>query len=129
MIVEKLAELGVDEICWLKTRFGQAQPPDDSRSLAWAISALEQSRGVWLTELSGIVGFNDLTEPILVADPAGMAFKATGETGYTLVIGPEGGFHPDEVPDNAVRISLSDRILRTETAAIVGAATVLSHLR
>ncbi|MBP6015781.1 MAG: 16S rRNA (uracil(1498)-N(3))-methyltransferase [Candidatus Promineofilum sp.] len=50
----------------------------------------------------------------------------------TLFIGPEGGYEPDEIRAaeswGAVPVSLGRRILRTETAAVVGAALVLHEL-
>jgi 16S rRNA (uracil1498-N3)-methyltransferase len=43
-----------------------------------------------------------------------------------LLVGPEGGFSPEEVEDvrgmGFLPVSVGPRILRTETAAIVGAA-------
>ena len=55
---------------------------------------------------------------------------AVGE--IALFIGPEGGYDEEEVRQaeswGAVPVSLGGRILRTETAAIVGAALVLHHL-
>ena len=47
-LVEKLTELGVSEVWWLATRFGQVPAPSDDRVRSWAVSALEQSRGTWL---------------------------------------------------------------------------------
>ncbi len=50
----------------------------------------------------------------------------------TLFIGPEGGYEADEIRAaeswGAVPVSLGRRILRTETAAVVGAALVLHEL-
>lgn len=49
-----------------------------------------------------------------------------------LYIGPEGGFEVDEIDEavgyGCIPVSLGPRILRTETAAIVGAALVLHEL-
>lgn len=49
-----------------------------------------------------------------------------------LFIGPEGGFEPQEVQEavemGAIAVTLGRRILRTETAAVVGAALVLHEL-
>ena len=55
---EKLAELGVDELCWVSTRFWQGDPPGPAKARAWAIAALEQSRGAWLMEVSGPVALD-----------------------------------------------------------------------
>ena len=49
-----------------------------------------------------------------------------------LIIGPEGGFSPLEIEEakkhGAISISLGKRILRTETAGLVGAANIIYHL-
>jgi 16S rRNA U1498 N3-methylase RsmE len=43
-----------------------------------------------------------------------------------LCIGPEGGFAPDEIPERIATLKLSERVLRTETAAIAGAALLIN---
>ena len=58
---------------------------------------------------------------------------AEGNKGVGLWIGPEGGFHPEEI-DRAVNsglscIGLGPRTLRTETAAIVGCTLILHALK
>ena len=49
-----------------------------------------------------------------------------------LVIGPEGGFSEEEILQaeqrGAISVSLGKRILRTETAGLVGAANIVYHL-
>ncbi|GBF10129.1 16S rRNA (uracil(1498)-N(3))-methyltransferase [Tepidibacillus sp. HK-1] len=49
-----------------------------------------------------------------------------------LIIGPEGGFSNQEVIEaenhGSISISLGNRILRTETAGLVGVANILYHL-
>jgi RsmE family RNA methyltransferase len=45
----------------------------------------------------------------------------------TVLIGPEGGFTPDELALAARRVSLSGQVLRVETAALV--AVVMLTLR
>jgi len=127
-IVEKLAELGVDELCWISARFGQGDPPGLPKARAWAIAALEQSRGAWLMEVSGPMALDELTGMLVVTDLTGSGAIPPGELRYTVVVGPEGGFDEAEVPLDAVRIRLANRVLRTETAAIVGASAVLKEL-
>ena len=127
-IVEKLAELGVDELCWLKARFGQDDPPSAEKARAWSIAALEQSRGSWLMDVSGPVSLDQLTGVLVVADLTGSDAVPLGASRYTVLVGPEGGFHESEIPEHAARLQLSDRVLRTETAAIVSAALMLKGL-
>jgi len=119
-LVEKLAELGVDRLIWLKTEHTVGHPPRIDKAEAWAREALEQSRGAWTMHIDeSVARIDDLGGTILVADPGGRpATRIIADT--TLVVGPEGGLGPDERPGTLV--SLGDRILRVETAAIVGAA-------
>ncbi len=125
-LVEKLAELGVDRLVWLSTRHTQGHPPRREKSLAWAGAALEQSRGAWLMTVEGPTAIGNLEGAVWVASPrSAPPPRVNGDT--TLVVGPEGGLAPDEVGSEAVEIGLGDRILRVETAAIVGAALMLDR--
>ncbi len=125
-LVEKLAELGVDRLVWLSTRHTQGHPPRREKCLAWAGAALEQSRGAWLMTVEGPVAVGDLEGAVWVASPGSAPPpRVSGDT--TLVVGPEGGLDPDELGGEAVEIGLGGRILRVETAAIVGAALVLDR--
>lgn len=127
-LVEKLGELGVHRLLWLKTIHGEGRPPKPDKAGAWARAALEQSRGVWLMEISG---------PVTVAELSGLGTPVLAEQGGTclppgvddpvLCVGPEGGFAPDEVPVSVHRLHLGDTVLRVETAAIVGAALLLNR--
>lgn len=120
-LVEKLAELGVESLVWLRTAWGSGRVPSGSKLAAWASSALEQSRGAWLMSTSGsIVEWADLEAPLVVCSPDG---RAPGPSigPRTVAIGPEGGLSPDEIPKSADRIRLGETILRIETAAITAA--------
>jgi RsmE family RNA methyltransferase len=116
LIVEKLGELGVSRLIWLTTRFGQVRPPAPARTRAWAIAALEQSRSAFLLEV-GSGSLEDLPDVVL-ADTGGGTLDVSVQT---LAIGPEGGWHPDELVGHPT-VRLSEQVLRTETAAIVGGA-------
>jgi 16S rRNA (uracil1498-N3)-methyltransferase len=127
-LVEKLAELGVDRIAWLRTAHGEGRPPSPAKTAAWATMALEQSRAAWRTEVAGSMNIGDLPDGAIYADPGGGPWDA-GElrsAGQSLVvaIGPEGGFAPGEIPAGAPCVRLSERVLRVETAAIVAAVLV-----
>lgn len=125
-LVEKLGELGVDRLLWVTTEFGQARPPRADKSVRWAIGALEQSRGSWLMDI-GDVRFADLPVPRWLVHPGGGGLPP--ERGdVTVVIGPEGGFSPEEVARADTTVGLGARVLRVETAAVVAAGLVLSHL-
>ena len=79
-------------------------------------------------DVSGPVGWDLLPPPLLVATPDGEPWRRI-ESGLgpalTIAVGPEGGFDRQELPDHAGQVSLSTRVLRVETAAVVGAALAL----
>ncbi len=125
-IVEKLQEFEVDALIWLRTENGQARPPKPDKSVKWAISALEQSRGGYLMRIEQVGGFDSLLRPLVVADQAGVsAVTAIKQDGaICIAIGPEGGWAPGEIPNDAPVMSLADTVLRIETAAIAAAVLV-----
>lgn len=127
-LVEKLAELGVDRLFWLDTAHGEGRAPRMEKTRAWAIGALQQSRGAWLMEISGPVPVSGPWRDALFAgDPDGHPAVRVipADEDVVLLIGPEGGFAPEEIPDDAVPMSLGARVLRVETAAVVAATAVL----
>lgn len=130
-LVEKMGELGVGRLLWLRTDHGQGRPPKGERALAWARSALEQSRGVWLMEIGDLVTIAELGRwgtPVFAEPGGAQAATMSQLPDAVLCIGPEGGFAPGEIPDGALRLDLGETVLRVETAAIAGAVLLLvSH--
>ncbi len=124
-LVEKAAELGVDRLVWLATTHGDSKPPSMAKAKAWAAAALEQSRGAQAMAIDGPVGPDALPGTLWVADPGGSSPPAAANSPVTLLVGPEGGFAAGEAPSRAFPMSLGDRVLRVETAAVVGAILVL----
>lgn len=123
-LVEKLAELGVARLQWFSTANGNRKTPSSEKTLSWAVSALEQSRGAWLMDVDeGLVTWSDLKGPIAAADPGGKTLDSWRP--QTVVIGPEGGWADGELPAAAVRLDLGTTILRVETAAIVAAVRLI----
>jgi 16S rRNA (uracil1498-N3)-methyltransferase len=122
-LVEKLAELGVAGLRFLDTRHGHGRPPKVDRLRSWAVAGLEQSRGAWLMETSdGLVTFADIEGPYVVCEMGGSGRRPSART---VVIGPEGGWAPGEIPEAAPRYGLGDKVLRVETAALVAAARMV----
>jgi 16S rRNA (uracil1498-N3)-methyltransferase len=138
-LIEKAAELGVDEVRWLETRHGEGRPPRHAKAHAWAVGALEQSRGAWLTAVSGP---DDQISPaalvgggapghgaVLFAHPgAGPLRDTLAQLGsvprVVIAVGPEGGFARDELPADATLVGLGEGVLRVETAAIAAVAAI-----
>jgi RsmE family RNA methyltransferase len=127
LIVEKLAELGVDRLLWVDTEHGQAGAPRPAKALRWAVGALEQSRGAWMMEIDDRPNLSELPEPVWMVHPGGGAFPQP-DASVTLAIGPEGGFTQEELAQSDATVGLGARVLRVETAAVVGAGLVLHHL-
>jgi 16S rRNA (uracil1498-N3)-methyltransferase len=143
--IQKLAELGVDEALLLDTERTVRAWSVSRRSRAEdrlgtvAREAAMQARRPFVMEVRGGVGLGEAlgngtdhtvtfwewaTEPLASALPRGPA-------GIRLLIGPEGGFSEAEVEaarrSGSALVSLGEGVLRTETAAVVGAALVLAH--
>lgn len=135
--VQKLTELGVDEIVplvstrsvvrWDEERAARQQ----ERMTKVAREACMQSRRLFwprigpLTALEAFLSaMAERGTPAVLTDPAG-APMGPGDT--VLVIGPEGGFSPQELA-LAAAVALPGHILRAETAA-VAAATIACGLR
>ena len=128
-LVQKVTELGVSEIVladfarsvvrWEGDRLAKQR----ARLLRVIREAAMQSRRLWLPSL--VVG-----EPFaVVARRPGAALAEPGGTdalpGRCVIVGPEGGFSDEERSLNLPRVGLTDTILRTETAAVVGALRVV----
>ncbi|MCS7253324.1 MAG: 16S rRNA (uracil(1498)-N(3))-methyltransferase [Armatimonadota bacterium] len=149
-LIQKAVELGVREILPLLTRNCVVRiSRDDSqrkqkRWLSIAISAMEQSGGCVLpiihepTSLSeALARAKHFDARIMLHEGAERALhQAVGELvmakSAVLFVGPEGGFDDAEVEEavshGVVAVNLGRRILRSETAAIVGTAIILHHL-
>ncbi len=129
-LVEKCAELGVSRIVWITTEHGQGRPPREEKARAWAAAALRQSRGAHLADVDGPQPLSSLvaTGNVLVAGPNGRSAHAIEwRPPLTIVIGPEGGLTAEEAGE-LPQLTLGDRILRTETAAVVAAAIALQSV-
>jgi 16S rRNA (uracil1498-N3)-methyltransferase len=128
-VVEKLAELGTTRLIWLETAHTEGRPPRPEKSLAWAEAALQQSKGAWLMHTGRVMTINDVGQfgTVVVADQDGIGAGELESIGdVVLCIGPEGGFAPAEIPTDAARLKLSERVLRIETAAVAGAALLIN---
>lgn len=141
LMIEKLVELGVDEITFILTARSERRKLNLERLEKVAVSAMKQSVKAWFTPLTGPVQFKDLIN----TEDQKLKFIAHQEEGrsrhlfkaavpgqkYLLLVGPEGDFTKEEI-DQAINtgfspVSLGNYRLRTETAAI-SACTALNLL-
>lgn len=138
-IVEKATELGVSTIIPFTSERTIVHPARDSRVERWrriARSAATQCGRTTIPSITAPIEFSELVtrfcayEAVLfpweLADPIPLRERlpqlVEGARSLLLVIGPEGGFAVAEVElaraNGAEVISLGERILRTETAAL-----------
>jgi 16S rRNA (uracil1498-N3)-methyltransferase len=133
-IVEKATELGVRRIRLAVTRFTQAERTNAERLTAIAVEAAEQTGRLDVPEvvppakLHAILADRPPNRALVFCDEAGDAAPILAALGArpqaaSILIGPEGGFSPEErghirsLP-SVIPVSLGPRILRADTAAI-----------
>lgn len=135
-LVEKLTELGVARLVPLVTDRGvaEASPAAVERLRRGVIEACKQSGRNTLMEIGeprsvaeAVVGRPSTALALVAqpgAEPCGPVPAAVAE--IVVLIGPEGGFTPDEVARATAAgcraISLGPHVLRVETAAVAAAA-------
>jgi 16S rRNA (uracil1498-N3)-methyltransferase len=134
-IVEKAAELGARRIRLVRTERTNADHTNVARLAAIATEASEQTGRLDVPQIVAPQPLSRLLadwEPgrrlmfcdeMGDADPASVALSAAGGDAWAILIGPEGGFSPNErervrALPSATPVSLGPRILRADTAAI-----------
>ncbi|GAB0117464.1 ribosomal RNA small subunit methyltransferase E [Acidisoma sp. 7E03] len=130
--VEKATELGVSEIHPVVTARSQPARPAPERLAAIAVEAAEQCERLSVPHIHAPQPLESLLRrwpadrPLIAAiERDGTAPPPPPVVSGALLIGPEGGFDPRELDvlrrlPFLVAASLGPRILRAETAAIVG---------
>jgi 16S rRNA (uracil1498-N3)-methyltransferase len=136
-LVEKLTELGVDRLVPLVTRRGVAEATESARARLGrtVVEACKQCGRNTLLEIAAPMQVADLLAAAgpgcraLVADPEAPPLEraiAAGAVEIVGLVGPEGGFAPEELAAataaGAIRAGLGPHVLRVETAAIALAA-------
>ena len=133
-MVEKAVEIGVDEITFIQCKHSERNKVNIERMIKKSIGAMKQSQRTILPVINAIVEFEQFLSQgfdgqKLVAHKAdendtSLARAAKPGNNYLLLVGPEGGFHPDELQkatDSGFMIaSLGSNRLRTETAGLAG---------
>ena len=145
LIIQKCVELGVGEIIPVLSSRCISRPDDKSskrkneRYNAISEEAAKQSGRAFVPEVCETMDFDSALSAMSNADAAFMCYEAAGNESYDIkaylqnnlsedtrtiafFVGPEGGISPDEadkaIASGIVPITLGNRILRTETAAM-----------
>lgn len=134
-IVEKATEMGARRIQPVFTRYTNSERVRPEKLQAHCIEAAEQCGGVFVPELVAPAPLDRMLDQwpqdrrLMFCDEtaAGMdalgALKSAGGEKWAIVIGPEGGFAPEEAERlrgvaQTLAVSLGPRILRADTAAV-----------
>lgn len=145
-IIEKAVELGAASIiplaaqrCVVRLSAERAE----KRAAHWQaiiVAASEQSGRNRLARLAPVIDFGrwidqqDLHRRILLTPRADVSLadwsRHQPAQAVTIMIGPEGGFSPDEersaIRHGALPLSIGPRVLRTETAGLAAVATLIA---
>ena len=136
-MAEKAVELGVTRIVPLETErtagvSSRLKPAHIEKLARVALEATKQCGAAWAPEVEPPAALAEfLARPRQgagwLADSSGDATPATlDDTPLTVVVGPEGGFSPEERADILAAgyraMALGSHILRFETAALAAAA-------
>jgi len=140
LVIQKATELGVSKIIpFISSRtIVRLSKEDFGKKLARYQTiikeASEQSKSLFLPEITMVIDFKEINN--YLADYNLIAYENSNNSieiekgkSTNIVIGPEGGFSFEEVASltNYTPISLSSKILRSETAAIAAIA-ILGYL-
>ena len=149
-ILQKLTEVGVDEIILVSTKRSVVKVDDkkEGKKLErWEriiYEAAKQSKRGKIPTLRGVLSFDEALEDMKNNDmnicpyenektvSIKSAIRGYDINNIGIFVGPEGGFEEEEIQtlqdiDSKV-VSLGPRILRTETASVVASSIVLYEL-
>jgi 16S rRNA (uracil1498-N3)-methyltransferase len=132
LVVQKLTELGVDRIVpftaarsvvrWDETKAGRQQ----ERLVVIAREAAMQCRRTWLPEIAPLCDLAEVAAMAgaVIADRGGDQLAADDRF---VLVGPEGGWTPEELGLGVRRVQLANHVLRAETAAIAAGALLCAN--
>jgi 16S rRNA (uracil1498-N3)-methyltransferase len=135
-LIEKATELGAARLEPVLTRHTVVDRVNLGRLASIAIEAAEQCRRLTIPDIVAPVPLIERVRtqppdrPLYLADESGGGvplLQALERVPGDLLIGPEGGFAPDELAElhqsrAVIAVSLGPRILRAETAALAALA-------
>ena len=129
--VEKLTEIGINKISFIYTNNSERRELNVERLQKKSISAMKQSKSLFKPVIENIISLNKLLEKYknyenkFVADiKSNKTLNKIKVVGNSIfLIGPEGDFTSEEMKKISIngfsKITLGNKILRTETAAIM----------
>ncbi|WP_205500925.1 16S rRNA (uracil(1498)-N(3))-methyltransferase [Rufibacter psychrotolerans] len=137
--VEKAVEMGIDEITFLQCARSERKALNLDRIEKIAVSAMKQSMKAYMPLLNQLTRYTDFLKQAVDGqkfiahlvegqERHSLAKSISGQDTYTILIGPEGDFSPEEV-EQALEagykpVTLGQSRLRTETAALAACHTI-----
>jgi 16S rRNA (uracil1498-N3)-methyltransferase len=137
--VEKATEIGIDSITLISCDHSERFTVKTERMEKVAVSAIKQSQQAWLPEVKGVIAFKEFLATVPANAQKFIAHCAEGEKAFLkekvkaegeiyILIGPEGDFSKEEISQAEEKgfaaITLGEKRLRTETAALVAVMSV-----
>lgn len=142
-LIQKATELGIQTFQPLVTRYSENRGNPVRQNERWQrimLEACKQSKRTIPMKIQAVASFDRIdlgpcaTRLFLWEDEQHQAIKPTllkREGAVCLLVGPEGGFHPDEVilarEKGFQTVTLGRRTLRAETASLA-AVTIVQYL-
>ncbi len=139
LCLRQLTELGFETIYLIHSSYSQVKLPEGERLTKLLISAAEQANAPFLPTLCEVnwsqVPWESYGETLLLDSQTDCSVQGTtgSEARRLLIVGPEGGFSPEELTflhqrPRLRRIRLPTPILRTPTAVATGAGIMIQSL-
>lgn len=136
--IQKAVELGVDKIVPFTSKNTAETKFNVDRANRIALEAAKQCGSAYLSEVGELKTLSDVAGELSRFDAAYVAYENEKERAFSsvkkekrlaLIIGPEGGFDEQEIEllkdAGAISVTLGRRVLRAETASVVGCALML----
>ncbi len=150
-VIEKAVELGVYEIIPVRMRYCVVKLDDKKQQAklkkwqALAMAAAKQSKRSLVPNIHPVMSYKEAIAYAFQSEASLIPYenengmegtkaalkKIRGKESVSILIGPEGGFAPEEIEAVKSRgevISLGKRILRTDTAAITAMSMVMMEM-
>lgn len=141
-VVQKGVELGVDKIVPFLSQNSAETKFNTERANKIALESAKQCGSVYLSKVCDLADYNEVVADFGSYDKVIFAYEnekinriadaVKGAKNLAIVVGPEGGFTPEEtdlaLENGAIIVTLGRRILRAETASIVSATLALEAL-
>lgn len=131
-MIDQLSQLGVAAWRPLRTQRSERDAFRADKLERVAVESAKQCGRAWLIEIGDWIVFDDAAgDPrAMLADASGVAINGPATSDAVLLLGPEGGWAGDELErfraTGKPLIRFGPHVMRIETAAVAGAACLLS---